>query len=540
MMPPARSFGGARRKVLLLLSLVTIAALVVVVAATATRPASASAVRSVAAACQRGGTLSLATDITPTGLDPTTGLSDLGSEQADFAIYDTLIENRGTQTAGDLQPGLAKSWSVSPSGLKYTFHLRPGVKFADGSPFTSADVVFSVNRLSDPKLSQEGALYSAFIKSVTAPDPMTAVISLKKVTPALTGWLSTGWAGIVPKAYYEKVGAKAFAAHPIGTGPFKFVQWLHGQSMTIERNPYYWKSGQPYFDKLVFQFIPNDNTRILNVRSGATDIAIDVPFSQLGSLAKESAGHLVVTNESTFDPLLINNSKPPFNEKAVRQALNYATPKAVINKIVFSNKAIIANSTLPPMHYWNRAQKPYPYDLNKARALLKQSSVPNGFNMNLAIVGTDQAEQLTAGIIQNAWAQIGVKVKIVQLDFGSVINLLVKEKYDGLLQPPTQSQTDMPLDDELALFVDSPAGPIDSYFTHYSNPAVTKLIEQAVTSRSEAKRTALFHRVQQMTLNDAFFVPLVFAPSRAFVRNDISGFKFVSTNWYYLGGVCRT
>ena len=494
--------------------------------------------KAAAAVCQQGGTLTVASDIEPARVDPTTGLSDLGSEQTYWNMYDTLVENSNTK--GDLVPALATSWTKSHDGLTYTFHLRPGVRFANGDPFTSADVVFSFRRALDPKVNQQGSFYRTFIKSVSAPNASTVVFHLRKVTPAFLGWTAVGWAGIVDAGYYKKVGAKAFAAHPIGTGPFKFVSWQHGQQMRFVRNPYYWRKGKPGFDKLVIDYITNDNTRILNVRSGATDIAIDIPFTQLKSVASISGAHLTLTNVATFYPLLINNSKKPFDETAVRQALNYATPKALINKVVFGGHAVVANSTLPKLRYWSPKVKPYPYDITKAKAALAKSSVPNGFDMTLEIVGTDQAEVLTANIIQQAWAKIGIKAKIVEHDLGTLSNDLVHETYDGLLQPANNSNSDIPLDDELVFYVDSPAGPIDSFFTHYSNPTVTSLIKKVTSTQSESLRRSLFAKIQQLTVSDPPYVLLLYVPSTALVKNNIVGFHFVSTNWYYLGNVCRT
>jgi peptide/nickel transport system substrate-binding protein len=489
------------------------------------------------ASCKNGGTLTLVTDIEPQGVNPALGNSDSGSEQTYPLMFDTLVENVGTTPAGDLVPGLAASWTISPDGLTYTFKLRDGVKFADGTPLTSADVQFTFQQLLSPSNPQGGA-YS-FIKSVAAPDPSTFVINLNTITPALLGWLSPGWMGVVPKAYYQKVGAAGFTEHPIGTGPFKLTSWQRGQQASFTKNPYYWRTGQPHFDGLVVQYIPNDNTRVLNVTSGAADIAIDVPFSQLDSLSHVPGTNLLLRNISTFFPLLLNNSKKPFDEMAVRQALNYATPKDTINQVVFSNHAFVVNSTIPPLQYWDKSIKPYPYDLDKARQLLKTTSVPNGFSMNLNIVGTDQAEVLTAGIIQQSWAQIGVKVNIVQTDLGSNADALVHETYDGLLQPPTNSNSDIPQDDELALYVNTPT-PIDAYFTHYNNPEVTALVKQATSSPSESERHKLFSQIQQDTVTNPPYVLMVNAPVRALIRDDIAGFDFISTYWYLLGGVCRT
>src|SRR6478609_9127884 len=295
-----------------------------------------------AATPTRGGTLKFARNFEPVTLGPF-GAADNGTIWTIMMIYDQLVEYQPGTFAP--QPGLAKSWEFQNGGKTIVFHLRDA-KFSDGSPVTADDVAFSLNRFKDPKVNTLLPFLATSIASVTAPNTKTVVMKLKRVDGAILSNLTVFPASITPKAVVTKLGDKAFAQNPVGSGPFVVQSWTRGQNLKMSRNPHYWRPGQPYLDGVEFDFITNDNTRILNLQSGQADVAENIPFSQVDSLGKGST-KVEIAPLASIDAIWLNNNHKPFDDKLVRQALNYATDKNAINKVVYFNHAQVANAIYP-------------------------------------------------------------------------------------------------------------------------------------------------------------------------------------------------
>ena len=224
----------------------------------------------------RGGTLTVAQQADIVGLDPAT-YSAASSSYVLEQIYDSLLTVTPT---GEVAPAVAQSYAVSKDGLTYTFKLRPGVKFSDGTALTSKDAVYSLKRVLDPKTASPRLNDLGKIVSITAPDAATVLIKLKEpYAPFLTKIAASGM-GIMPNNY---AASHDPVKQPLGSGPFKFVSWVPGDSVTLERNSNYWEAGKPYVDKLVFKALKDDVTRVTNVQTGTVDLAISVPQNQVRS-----------------------------------------------------------------------------------------------------------------------------------------------------------------------------------------------------------------------------------------------------------------
>ena len=482
---------------------------------------------------RRGGTLTIATAFEPPTLDPTLGEVEVGSANVMPQLFDQLVEV--LPDSRTVQPGLAKSWKQSADGLTYTFHLRKA-RFSNGAPVTSDDVVFSLRRTLDPKIDVNFASTFSFIESVTNPDRSTVVLKLNKSTPAALDFLAFGPPSIIPKAYFQKVGAKRFAEHPVGSGAFKLERWRRGQELVLTRNPYYWRTGLPYVDKAVIRLLPDDNARILALKSGAIDIDDNVPFSQLRALESQSGIEVLEQPvAATFAVVLSQRGQPLLRERALRQALNYATPKSAIVKVVFDGRARIANSVLPPLAHWDSSIPPYSYDVAKAKQLVAQSQSPNGFSLDMNVLaGSDTATQ-TATILQEAWAKIGVKVAVHQAPASTMFEDLQSGKAGAGIWPATQWASDITTEDEWGtLFL---TGAFSTFFGGYENKALNRLMAQATTTRDEQQRRSLWSQVQEDLLQDAPWVPIAFPSVTPAVRSNVQGFKFVPTVWWRLEGV---
>ena len=386
-----------------------------------------------ASAATRGGTLVFGRAIESQYLDPTRT-----SQNADIwislNIYDTLLQPTADGTG--VQPGLASAWSVSPDGKAITLTLRPDLKFADGSPLGASDVKWSLDRARAKPDGGEFAFLLASIASVETRGADTVLISLSHPDPMMLQALSTFNAGIMPeKLLMAAPGAtleektKAFADHPVGSGPYTLESWKRNTEMVLVRNPYYWRKAAdgkplPYLDTVRLVIIPDDATRILKLRAAELDIAEFVPYSRVAELKADPTLDMVLFPAAQVNyfslnarPAFKDGSKNPMADVRVRQALNYATDKEALIQAVSYGTGTAQRSLMPmstPLA--SGPAQLYPYDPAKAKALLAEAGYPQGFELtSLALAGSaDDAAKLT--ILQQLWAQVGVRLKIEQLD----------------------------------------------------------------------------------------------------------------------------
>jgi peptide/nickel transport system substrate-binding protein len=498
------------------------------------RPKAAAENSAVKVVPKRGGEITMARAVQPSTLFPEAGQSDAGTIQSQIQIFDQLTEILPGKT--DVSPGLAESWEISADGKTYTFHLR-AAKFSDGSPVTSEDVVFSIDKLTDPKTDAGFAAFFDFIKEAHPEGPSTVVVTLKQRTPAFLAYLSFNVPSIISKKYFQEVGAKTFAKKPLGSGAFKVASYKPGQSLVLERNPYYWRAGRPFLDKVTINFLPDDNARVLAFRSSAADIADDIPFSQLNSLGRLPSTSLLVKQISAIDFILLNQKKKPeLRDKSARLALNYAVPREQLKRTIFAGVAPVANSMIPAIKYWDKSVAPFPYDPAKAKELMAKSSSPNGFALGYTYVAGDSAAKAVGTILQDTWGKLGVRLTLDPVDFATLYDRLFKADYDTMTFQPTASSSDVPIDDELVRgFLGKKQ--FNSFFTFYDNPALEAKIDQVTQEPDEGARRRQFSEIQRMAMADPPFIPLVFTPGRAIVKNEVHGFDYVKTNWFRLDQV---
>jgi peptide/nickel transport system substrate-binding protein len=418
-------------------------------------------------------------------------------------IYDQLT--RPTADGLNIEPSLAHSWDISPDGKTYTFHLRPGIKFHDGSPLTAEDVAYCINQTAYNKATQWNFLFGDF-KSMEAVDPLTVRAHLANPHSPFLADMALFACSIYPK----RLAGKALWAHPIGTGPFKFVSWTRGSELVLGRNPDFWRNnGQPYIDTFHNLVVPDANTRALQVQSGELDIALYVNTATAKSLQGNPnvMVHIDPYMESHFISMNIALTNPPLNNKLVRQALNYAVDKgAIVNKVLFGyGKA--SGQALPPMFGYDPSLAPYPYDPAKAKALLAQAGHANGFSCTLFLDGGDGNSTAIGTLVQQQVAQIGVKMAI-QLVESAALNSLFGGSPPFKYQMRTNYMSADIIDpDELINYAVRGDGGQYAIYTTYNNPTVNKLIVEAGRTTDKALRQKLYYQAERLNHDDA---PLIF------------------------------
>jgi len=479
-----------------------------------------------------GGRFTMARNEEPLSLDPIIP-SDNGSIWVIYQMFDQLTTVN--EDSSGIVPSLAESWDISDDGTVYTFHIRQGVSFSDGAPLTVDDVVFSLQRVFDPKGSGYSFLFGP-VSSVEAPDDSTVVVTLKNPFAPMLENLNVFPASIVPKAKVEP-DPEAFAQSPVGTGPFALKEFSKGQFVHLVRNEHYWKPDRPIVDEVMIPYVTDDNTRILKLQAGEVDAAVNIPYAQIEQLDARDDVDVLIEPLFRFDGIWLNNAKAPLDDVKVRQALNYATDKESIIKNVLFGKTEVANHMMPQMRYWREDVKPYPFDIDKAKQLISESSAAGGATLPLVVPSGSVIIAQVAQIVKESWAQIGITVEIEALDPGTAYTDFSQFNYTAGGNWYITSDVTAP--DELAAlqFDYSAVGGTKSFFTQYNSDQATALVKQAAEATDEEVRAKAFGDLQQLVMNDAPLVALYFTPATTGIRTNVHDFHTVKTAWWRLEDV---
>lgn len=448
-------------------------------------------------------------------------------------IYDQLI--RVGPDGLSLEPGLAESWEVSEDGLAYTFHIRD-TTFHDGTPATAGDAEFALTRVFNPDVSGWSSLFSA-VDKVEATDDKTLVITLNTQWVPFEADLALFGASIFPQAAFEAQGEDLWQ-HPIGTGPFMFDSWDKGSQMVLKKNPTYWDEGKPYLDEVVFKVLTDSNARLLQLQGGELDIATDVPFNQIEPLSANPDFTLVPDAVAKIVYMAINLKRELLQDKNLRQAMNYAIDKDLIVTNILFGAGVPATTYLPLMLGHDPQAVGYPYDLEKAQALVADSSGKDGFTVSILTGVGDAVGSQVAQLVAASLQQIGGTVNIEQVEPGiSTERVTVTQDFDLSLSYYT---TDIIDPDQLTNFAVYSDSGYYAVWTSYKNEEVDGWIKAAQTELDTEKRMELYRQVQAQHLEDAPFIFLYYPSGRTGTKAAIQNFHILPTGNYRLQEVWRS
>jgi ABC-type transport system substrate-binding protein len=362
----------------------------------------------------------------------------IGYDWQNWSMIKALFNGLMDYEAGtyNLEPDLAKSFTISPDGKTYTFKLRDDVKFHNGRKLTAEDVKYSIERAINPKTQSPGQGFFWSIKGfdemvagtttdlsgMTVIDPYTLKIELSSPDATFLHVMAINFAFAVPKEEVEKYG-QDFGKHPVGTGAFKMKEWKLGQHVVYERNTDYYKAGLPRLDKIVFEVGQEPTVALLRLQRGEVDILGDgIPPARFLQVKNDpqNAGLIIEGGQLHTGYVSMNVRIKPFDNKKVRQAVNMAINKQRICKII-NNRAVPANQPLPPaMPGYDKNYKGYPFDPVKAKALMAEAGFADGFTTELYANNTDPNPRI-AQAIQRDLAEIGINAEIKTLAQSTVI-----------------------------------------------------------------------------------------------------------------------
>lgn len=488
---------------------------------------------------QTGGTLTFARFFETQSLDPM-GVADNGSIFVRVQIFNTLVE-ADPDTIPEVGPGLADEWESSEDGLTWTFHIRDNAMFSNGEPVTAEDVQFSLMRFADPSVNVNIPSLGIGIESVDVIDEQTVQVNLDRPVGAFLENISVFPASIVNKEAVEAEG-DAHWQNPLGTGPFKLKEWVPGSHITVERNEFYWEEGKPYLDEVRFDFIPDDNARMLRIQSGDAQIAEGVPWTQIPELQDVEGFRVQIDEIVRYEAVFLNHEVAPLGELEVRQALNYATNKEAINDAVYGGVGEIANSMIPKATYHAEYSDvpAYFYDLGRAQELMAQSSTPDGFDLNLIYPAGSATHRQLGTILQSQWAEIGVNLTLEEVDTGTLFGdrFFTMEYEAGIPLPKFTSDVVVPDEVALLFYDNDPENALRGFLSGWDIPQeLDDLTQEAAFTVDEGQREELWPQVQQMAMDEAPWVTLFFLPTAHAVADNVQGFRVVPNGWWDLEDV---
>ncbi|HEX5465227.1 MAG TPA: ABC transporter substrate-binding protein [Candidatus Limnocylindrales bacterium] len=498
--------------------------------------AGTSASSSSAASPQAGGSVIVDYVGDPGTLNPTKdgGLSD---NIITLQIRDRLV---CPGQDGGITPCLATSWDT-PDPTTYIFHLRQGVTFSNGAPFTAADAKYTVDTLT---LSKDSDFYQAEgpIEGTKIIDDHTFEIDLSSPDPYFLEYMSLDSdLGIMPNGWMDQCGTTCDTT-TVGTGPFMLKDWVKGDHITLVRNPHYWDQPRPYLDTLTFKVTPDPEAQVLQLKSGAADILYAVPFKDLADLSKTPGITVDKHGSGSLTEVVLNNRVAPFNNLQVREAMQYAINRQQIGEVAMYGYFDPVTDLLPPWHWGHDADFPAPaYDPQKATQLLAQAGYDSGhpLSFELRIINNqDFIDQAT--LIQQQLAQIGVQVKVTPLDKATFLapmfytpgakNLSWQaglERFTfGAITPSLAYQTYDTGSYINFCGVNLPGG--------LQDPTLQSLIDQAKVEGDQTKAKALFQQISQQFYKDALTVYLPWQDNVMATRDRVQDFHVLAGPVYPL------
>ncbi len=441
-------------------------------------------------------------------------------------IYDTLL--RTTKDGLGVEPGLATKWESSADGLTWTFTIRDGLKFSDGTPVKGQDFVTSLKQVSQGEKSAWKSNYKA-IKDIQAPDDKTVKITLSQPHAPILSELAMFCAAILPAQMATDSDKEGFdPTKTKGTGPYVLNGWKKGDPLILTRNPNYWK-GTPSLDTVTIEYVPDDNTRLLKLQGGEADVIDFVPLSQIATLGQQPNLKTQAFVIQQFDVIGINIEKKPLDDVMIRQAMNYALDKDAIIKTVYFGQAKFMNSPIPPGTYYDKSLPGYPFNLDKAKQLMAASSSPSGFTLDYPIASGNNVSQQVATIAKDQWSKIGITVNI-QSQEKSVFRTNYREGKSSVY--PTAWTNDMNDPTEVVNYEMRGGASPFAYWTRYNNPELNTKITNADLEQDPKKRETMYAEIQKTYLDAAPMVFIAYPPATAGWQKYVDGFFIDGLSYY--------
>jgi peptide/nickel transport system substrate-binding protein len=457
---------------------------------------------------------------------------DSASHDVAGLIFNGLVKyDTDLSVIGDL----AESWDISQDGLVITFHVRKGVKWADGVEFTAEDIMFGFNTIIDEKTPTPYKEDYLQVKKAETPDRYTFRVTYEKpFAPALLSW---GNLVVLPKHLLEgkDITKSDFARNPIGMGPFKLTRWSSGQEVVLDYNKDYFE-GRPYIDRYVYRIIPDSATMFLELQSGSVDMMGLTPIQY----TKQTDTPFFKKNFQKFrypvpsyTYLGFNLKHPFFSDKRVRQAIAHAIDKnEIIDVVLFGLGKPATGPYVPDAWYYNKNVKKYEHDIEKAKALLKEAGWTDTDNDGILdkdgkpfefTILTNMGNSLrenTATIIQWRLRKVGIKVRIRLLEWSTFINEFIdKRRFEAVILGWSMGFEP----DQYDMWHSSKTKEKEFNFVSYNNPEVDELLERGRRTFEKEERKKIYYRFQEILADELPYIFLYVPDATPIVNSRFKG-----------------
>lgn len=470
------------------------------------------------------GTMRVALGTTLSQLDP--ARTTIGDEY----IYVHLVFNGLSRIDPDMtvKPDLAESWSASDDLKTWTFKLRQGVRFHDGRVLDEEDVVATMKHILDPATGSRASSNISMVQAVEATGPLSVQFKLSIPYAGFPDIFADRQMRIVPR---DKIAT--LSTNPVGTGPFMFKSWSPGDRMELVRNPDYFEAGLPKLDGVTLRIIPEAAARIAALESNAIDILWSLPYEAVDKIKGSASLRVDSVSTPTWDGVILNNERPPFNDVRVRQALALTIDKQALVELSLFGQGEPTFSPIPPSHpYFNTSLPSAPPDIVKARKLMADAGYPNGVDVAMQ-VPQEREQRVRVGVsVRDMARAAGIRINVERVPFASyTANVAGKAQMyvDGYFARPT-------IDTSLYPFYHS-TGSWNRQLWLYKEPRIDQILDEARRTNDDAARKKLFATFQAVVEET---VPGIIAYSAAHVNGvsrRVEGFKSTPMLWLELKSV---
>ena len=481
-----------------------------------------------------GGTLIFGRGSDSTSLDPSR-TTEGETFKVTKNIFETIVdfEDEGTE----IVEGLAHDWDVSDDGLEYTFELEEDVTFHDGTDFNADAVVKNFERWAggdEEMFPYYNTMFGGFegddghvIKSVEADDDYTVTFTLNRPQAPFLKNLAMDMFAISSPEAFEEEGDDDYERNPVGTGPFQFVEWEPNDSITVEKYDDYWQEGLPKLDEVVFRSIPDNASRLNALTAGEIDLADGINPSDGESIENDAELQLIERPSMNVGYLGLTVTREPFDQKEVRQAMNYAIDQQAIIDAFYEGRAEEAVNPMPStIEGYNEDIDGYEHDPEKAKELLKEADLEDGFEMELWAMPEPRPYmpdgQKIAEVIQKDLADVNIDAEIVSHEWATYLELAEKGEADAFLLGWTGDNGD-PDNFLYALLDEDNIG--SNNYTYFENDDTHDLFIDAQTEVDQDERNELYEESQEILHEEAPWVPLAHSTPLLGAAEDVTGFS---------------
>ena len=495
-----------------------------------------------------GGTLTVAVRSPIGGLDPA---KVVGYPSGPAILY--LISNKLVRVGTDLKlyPDLAESWEASPDGLAWTFHLREGVNFHDGTPFNSESVRAHFEHARDPEVAATSSTRFDQITAIETPDDYTVILRTDEPFGPFLNYLTAFMRVTMSPASYEKYSAKEVGMHPVGVGPYKVVDFKPNVSLTLERNEDY-HGGRPRLDRIIVIPVPEASARANLLRTGEVDVAEDIPVEDMADLEADPNIRVIRQKSLNHVGASFNFDHPPFDDVRVRHAFNYAVDKATLVETVFGGAATIMDSPLAPGMIGYKSIGTYDYDPERAKALLKEAGWEDTdgdgivdkdgepFRTTYAYYEEFLRSAEVAQVLQSDLRKVGVDLELKAIELAAWGASILPERGENPLGlwlwkfNPSAGSSTRYLTFDFRSNPEPTGLPYEGNAGWYSNPDLDDLFAEAWLEVDQEKRAEKLGEIQEVIWNDAPWLWLYMSDLLVGVRENVHGVDVYPMSFLHL------